>query len=82
MMTPSMISGLSILTENLRFSLFVCLLIINIPVYRLDYKSATKLWDYYESEILEGVQYSDSNSSIKTCGGNENLVQYLFWVLF
>ena len=71
MMTPCMISGLSIPIENLRFSLPICLFPINILVYRLDFKSATRLWDYYESEVLVGMQYSDSNSSIKLCGGSE-----------
>ena len=56
MMTPCMISGLSIPTKNLRFSLPVCLFSINILVYRLGFKSVTRLWDYYESEILARVQ--------------------------
>ena len=45
MMTPCMINGLSIPSENSRFSL---LFPINIPIYRIGFKSTTKLWDYYK----------------------------------
>ena len=38
MMTPYMSSGLSIPTENLRFSRRVCLFSINIPVRSIDSK--------------------------------------------
>ena len=39
MMTPYMISDLSVPTKNLRFSLPVCLFSINIPVCSIDTKS-------------------------------------------
>ena len=45
-MTPYVSSGLSVLTENLRFSLPVCLCSINIPVYRLDFKSEAEVTEY------------------------------------
>ena len=44
MMTLCMISELNLPTENLRFSLPVCLLSINIPVYRLGFKSTTRVF--------------------------------------
>ena len=44
--------------------LFVCFS-INIPIYKVGFKSATRLWDYFEPDIRTRVQYSSSNSSIK-----------------
>ena len=43
MMTPYMTSRLGLPTENLMFSLPICVyFFVNIPVYRLDYKFAAK----------------------------------------
>ena len=40
MLTPYMISGLSVPTKNLRFSLLACLFSVNIPVRRIDVELA------------------------------------------
>ena len=40
MMTPCMISGLSVPTKNLKFSLSIYMFFVNIPVYRINLKSA------------------------------------------
>ena len=49
MMTLCVISGLSIPTENLRFSLPACMFSINIPVYRLDFKSTVDIARYLQN---------------------------------
>ena len=46
MMTPYMSSGLSIPTKNPRFSQPVYLCSINIPVYRIDFKSTSEVSEY------------------------------------
>ena len=53
MMTPYMSSGLSIPTENLRFSLPICLFSINILVCRIDSKSV--------ADVLENDRAQDLN---------------------
>ena len=48
MITPYMISGLSVPTENLKFSLPVYMFSINILVYRIDLKSAAEFSEYLQ----------------------------------
>ena len=49
MMTPCMISGLSLLTEDLKSSLPVCLFSINISVCRIDFKLTGGVLGYFQS---------------------------------
>ena len=49
MMTLYGLSGLSISTENIRFSLPVYMPFINIPVYRLDFKSVANVSGYLQN---------------------------------
>ena len=52
MMTLYRLSGLSIPTKNLRFSLHVYMFSINISVYRLDFKSPADVSRYYKMQDL------------------------------
>ena len=48
MMTPCMISGMSLPTGNLKFSLTICMFSINIPVYRIGLQSVADVSDYLQ----------------------------------
>ena len=61
MMTHDINSGSSVPTEDLRFSLPVCLFSVNIPVRRIDFKSTTDiLEDTYKAQDLDLVSSSDN----------------------
>ena len=49
MMTPCVISDLSLPTENPRFSLPVCMFFANIAVPRLDLEYEAKSWDIHNT---------------------------------
>ena len=55
-----MFSGWSVPTEDYKFSLLVCIFFVNIPVYRLDFKSAIDVMGHIH----------DARPGLKPNGGN------------
>ena len=60
MMTPCMIRGLSVPTGNLKFSLPICMFSTNIPIYRIDLKSAADGSGYLQ-DAWPGFESSSGN---------------------
>ena len=69
-----MLSGLSIPTEDFKFSLPACVFSINIPIYRLNFKSASDVMGYIHN-ARPGLKPStgkpkwvSNNYKVKTAG--------------